>query len=84
MTPERPVHLLGAHFYLVVIFFKKIFSRVYMLGKYQFFSKSLGPHILYVFNRDILLQYIYLYTQMKVNRLSFYIEHCKFWLLFET
>lgn len=27
--------------------------------------------------------YLYIYIQMEVNRLSFYIEHYKFWLLFE-
>lgn len=51
MTLERPVHLLGAHFYLVVLKKKKkILARVYILGKYQFFSKFMSPHILYVFN----------------------------------
>lgn len=52
MTLERPVHLLRAQFYLVVLKKKKkkILARVYILGKYQFFSKSMGPHILYVFN----------------------------------
>ena len=28
--------------------------------------------------------YTYIYTQVKVNRLSLYIEHDKFWLLFKT
>lgn len=57
MTLERPVKLLGAHFYLIV--FLKKFSRCYILGKYQLFTKSMGPHILYVFNENMITVYIY-------------------------
>ena len=81
MSLQRPVHILNAHFYLII--FLKILPSIYILEKYDFFSLSMGPHILYAFNWDILLQYIYIYIQMEMNRLSLYIEHDKFWLLFE-
>lgn len=55
-----------------------------MLGKYPFFCKSLGPHILYTFNQDILLQYTYIYTQMKVNRMPYVLNmtSCCYFLKF--
>lgn len=59
MSLQRPVHILNAHFYLII--FLKILPSIYILEKYDFFSLSMGPHILYAFNWDILLQYIYIY-----------------------
>lgn len=83
MTPERPVHILGVHFYLIVSLKKILQKSIYKIMIHSVVNLWVHIYCMFLTETYYYSIYKYIYTQMKVSRLCLYTEHDKFWLSFE-